>query len=237
MTENKTFTIKVYRYDPGEGENPRYDTYSVAGSSASRVLDILRTVYHESAGDLAFQYACRIGRCGTCSVRVNGRPVLACQERATDHMTVEPLSPFPVIRDLVVMREVAEKTLARLQLTPARDHPHPGSREVIDPKTAREVGVMGACISCMACVSACPAVEERRFYGPAFLLQLRRLAQHPADHHNRVEQAVEAGLFECFGCDACTQVCPADLSPAEAIRAFRRDAVIGRRHENKGALA
>jgi len=152
-------------------------------------------------------------------------------------MTIEPLSPFPVIRDLVVMRDNAEKAFARLQLTPDRDHPHPGSREAIDPKTARDVGVMGSCISCMACVSACPAVEERRFYGPVFLLQLRRLAQHPTDRRNRVDQAVESGLFECFGCDACTQVCPADLSPADAIRGFRRDALIGRQHRNNRALA
>jgi Fe-S oxidoreductase len=30
-------------------------------------------------------------------------------------------------------------------------------------------------------------------------------------------------MAECFGCDICTQLCPADLSPADAIRGFRRD--------------
>ena len=36
--------------------------------------------------------------------RVNGVPVLACQEIAKPQMRIEPLSPFPVLRDLVIDR-------------------------------------------------------------------------------------------------------------------------------------
>jgi len=34
-------------------------------------------------------------------------------------------------------------------------------------------------------------------------------------------------MLECFGCDLCTQLCPADLSPAQAIREFRREIILG----------
>ena len=70
-------------------------------------------------------------------------------------------------------------------------------------------------------------MDERSFDGPAFMLQLRRLAEYPADQGARLEQALEGGLTECFGCDQCTQICPADLSPADAIRDFRREAIFG----------
>lgn len=229
MNDSGAIKARVYRFDPQDGKGPRYEEYLVPATPVTRVLDVLRSIYENQAGDLGFQYACRIGRCGTCTVRVNGRPVLACQERATKNMTIEPLSPFPLLRDLVVDRGVAEEQIAALELTPQRDKPHPGSREPIEPAVAHAVGVMGSCISCMACVSACPAVDERRFDGPAFILQLRKMADHPADHGARLEQAKNAGLFECFGCDACTQVCPADLSPADAIREFRREAIFGPR--------
>ena len=101
------------------------------------------------------------------------------------------------------------------------------STDAIDPELGRATSILGTCIGCMICVSACPAVEDRPFDGPAFMLQLRRLADLPADHGPRLDQAVEHGMLECFGCDACTQLCPADLSPADAIREFRSEAMRG----------
>jgi succinate dehydrogenase/fumarate reductase-like Fe-S protein len=50
-----------------------------------------------------------------------------------------------------------------------------------------------------------------------------------------LEQAIDHGMLECFGCDACTQLCPADLSPADAIRSFRREALLGRGRKPGGA--
>ena len=79
----------------------------------------------------------------------------------------------------------------------------------------------------MVCVSACPAVEERPFDGPAFMLKLRHMAAHPADAGDRLNQALDAGMLECFNCDVCTQLCPADLSPAQAVRDFRKQMIFG----------
>jgi succinate dehydrogenase/fumarate reductase-like Fe-S protein len=81
----------------------------------------------------------------------------------------------------------------------------------------------------MVCVSAGPAVAERAFDGPAFMLKLRHMDQHPDNGKPRLAQALDLGMLECFGCDVCTQVCPADLSPAQAIRDFRRDLIFGKR--------
>jgi succinate dehydrogenase/fumarate reductase iron-sulfur protein len=192
-----------------------------------RILDTIRTIYEEHDDHLAFQYACRIGRCGTCAVRVNGRPVLACQERAQAEMTIEPIAAFPVIRDLVVDRSDYERRYGALQLVPDRAVPHSGEPEPIDPLIQRDVGLMGSCIACMICVSGCPAVHDRRFDGPMMMLHLRRLREHPADTAPRLQQALAGGLLECYGCDACTQLCPVELSPADAIRAFRRELLLG----------
>src|SRR6185436_15662746 len=100
--ETMTVRARVYRSDPSTGGPARYDTFDVSGPVGMRILDAIRSIYDQQDDNLAFQYACRIGRCGTCAVRVNGRPVLACQERARSEMTIEPLAGFPVIRDLVV---------------------------------------------------------------------------------------------------------------------------------------
>ncbi len=225
--ETTTVRARVYRCDPSTGDAARYDVFDVSGPVGMRILDAIRSIYEKHDENLAFQYACRIGRCGTCAVRVNGRPVLACQERVKREMTIEPLAAFPVIRDLVVDRTEVERRYAALQLVPARAVPHPGEPEHIEPSIQREVGLMGSCIACMICVSGCPAVQDRPFDGPMMMLQLRRLREHPADGAPRLQQALAGGLLECYGCDACAQLCPVELSPVNAIRAFRKEALFG----------
>jgi len=225
--QNVTVTAEIRRYDPGQDAAPRYERFQVTGPENMRVLDVVRSIYESQAPDLAYQFACRIGRCGTCAMRVNGRPVLACQERCKPEMRIEPLTPFPVLRDLVVDRSEIEGRLEQLALAPVRDAAHPGAPEPIGAELAAKLCRMDSCLLCMVCVSACPAVDQRAFDGPAFMLKLRHLAEHPADRGNRLGQALEHGMLECFNCDVCTQVCPADLSPAQAIRDFRKDLFLG----------
>jgi len=222
-----TVTAEIRRYDPTQDAEPRYDRFEVTGIENMRVLDVIRSIYENQAGDLAFQFACRIGRCGTCAVRVNDTPVLACQERCKTEMRIEPLTPFPVLRDLVVDRTEVEERYAGLGLVPTRAAPAAAGPAAIDPDLAEHLCHLDSCLACMVCVSACPAVRERPFDGPAFMLKLRHMAEHPADGGDRLGQALEAGMLECFGCDACTQLCPADLDPAQAIRAFRREMIFG----------
>jgi fumarate reductase (CoM/CoB) subunit B len=235
-TESITVTAEIQRFDPLQDSEPRYDTFQVTGMANMRVLDVIRSIYDNQAPDLAYQFACRIGRCGTCAVRVNGVSVLACQERCKPNMRIEPLKPFPVLRDLVVDRTEIESRLEAMSLAPLRTAEHPGMPEPIAPKRAEELCHMDSCLLCMVCVSACPAVEERPFDGPAFMLKLRHMAKHPADTRNRLQQAVDGGMLECFNCDVCTQVCPADLSPAQAIREFRRELVFGGKRPVEGRL-
>lgn len=229
MSASLAVTADIRRFDPSQDLEPRYERFEVAGMESMRVLDVIRLVYENQGGDLAFQFACRIGRCGTCAVRVNGVPVLACQERCKPFMRIEPLTPFPVLRDLVVDRTEIEAGYVALQLAPVRTEAHPRQPEPIDPPVAERMCHLDSCVACMICVSACPAVERRPFDGPAFMLKLRQMAEHPADHADRNSQALNGGMLECFGCDVCTQLCPADLSPAQAIRAFRRELLFGGR--------
>jgi len=232
MTSDIKLRAKIRRYDPAVDKAPRYETYEVEGKDNWRVLDVIRSIYENQAGDLAYQFACRAGRCGTCAMKVNGVPVLACQEQCKSEMQIEPLTPFPVLRDLVIDRTEVEARFEQNALAPQRNTEHSGQPEPIEPDLAETLCRMDSCLACMVCVAGCPAVEGRAFDGPAFMLKLRYMAKHPADTRNRLEQAIDGGMLECYGCDRCTQLCPADLSPAQAIREFRREMILGgNKHE------
>lgn len=227
MTAPIAMQVDILRFSPTEESAPHYQHFDVDGTDNMRVLDVIRSIYENQAGDLAYQFACRIGRCGTCAVRVNGVPVLACQERCKPKMRIEPLTPFPVLRDLVIDRSEIESRYIALDLVPSSAR-LPGDVIPMRAADAEELCHLDSCLACMVCVSGCPAVEERAFDGPAFMLKLRHMDEHPADTGDRLQQALDGGMLECFGCDACTQLCPADLSPAQAIRDFRKDMILGK---------
>ncbi len=72
MPEQKTVVAEIRRYDPSQGDTaPRYQRFEVTGVETMRVLDVIRSIYENQAGGLAYQFACRVGRCGTCAVKVD----------------------------------------------------------------------------------------------------------------------------------------------------------------------
>ena len=80
--------------------------YTVEVNEGEVVLDVLHRLQATQAGDLAIRWNCKAGKCGSCSMEINGRPRLACMTRMStftedEVLTITPLRTFPVIRDLV----------------------------------------------------------------------------------------------------------------------------------------
>jgi len=81
----------------------RCDTFQVPFDPGLTLMDVLRHIYVSLDPTLAFRHACDCSYCGVCAVRLNGRPVLACETMMTKHMRVEPLSE-PAVRDLIAQQ-------------------------------------------------------------------------------------------------------------------------------------
>src|ERR1039458_8559213 len=113
MPSRDSISVKIYRYDPATEKAPRYETFEVPLEKEMRVLDVLDHVAENC--DLGYRWFCGVKRCGMCGVTVNGKPVLACWEKATPSMVIEPLPNMPVIRDLVVDRSSLERTTLELE--------------------------------------------------------------------------------------------------------------------------
>ncbi len=110
MTESRERTamgtkvkLKVWRGDAGQGDLVDYE---VEANEGEVVLDVLHRLQATQAGDLAVRWNCKAGKCGSCSMEINGQPRLACMTRMSlfdpaEPITVTPMRTFPVIRDLV----------------------------------------------------------------------------------------------------------------------------------------
>ena len=206
-------SVQVYRFDPATDASGRLVQYAVEVNEGARVLHVLHAVHDSVDQTLSYRYCCGSGQCGSCAVRVNGEPVLACMEEARDGMVIEPLK-LAVKKDLVV--DLMQNLHAIAFLVPRAELVMPVKEEIDAIKPLR------SCIECLCCVSVCPAMDVTKFLGPTAMRQEMRLALDPRDAKDRVPEAIEQGLFTCTTCQACWKACPKEIEiPSKAIEKLR----------------
>jgi succinate dehydrogenase/fumarate reductase iron-sulfur protein len=201
------------------------------------ILDALDWVQSHEAYDLAFRYSCRVGMCGTCAVVMNGHEGWACrtliEDLKSNVITVEPLRHLPIVKDLVVdMGPFFEKFESVMEyFVPAENNgggdfarisPQSRERLMIDPHIE--------CISCGGCYSSCTMVYwDRDYLGPAALNRAATLVMDSRDGAGEKRLDLidsEHGCWRCHSQFNCTEVCPMELRPTEAIGYLKRRLVI-----------
>ena len=90
----------------GSAEKGEFKTYSIKLEQGMVVLDAIHRIQVEHSNDLAVRWNCKAGKCGSCSMEINGRPKLSCMTRMNEFaedeiITIQPLKTFPIIKDLV----------------------------------------------------------------------------------------------------------------------------------------
>ena len=207
--------FRLWRGPDGTGELKDYDVEVQEGEV---VLDVIHRIQAEQATDLAVRWNCKAGKCGSCSVEVNGRPRLMCMTRMNtfeeaDTITVTPLRAFPVIRDLVTD---VSFNYAKAREVPAFKPPEglkPGEYRMAQEDVARSQEFR-KCIECFLCQNTCHAVRDHEenktnFAGPRVLMRVAELDMHPLDTVDRRKMAQdELGLGYCNITKCCTEVCP-----------------------------
>jgi len=243
------FTLKIRRYTPESGEAAYWQHFKVDLDGKRSVLDGILQAKDREDGSIGIRCSCRAAICGSCGVRINGRPALACHthldEAAKTAMgagwnppdegqqkeaviTVEPMGNFPVLKDLIVdMDAVHWKKIQRVTpwLIPEGDPPE---REYIVPAESMiDVTQSMACIQCGACVSDCLSMEvDPLFIGPAALAKAYRFVGDPRDgkRHQRLTDLSEDrhGIYDCTHCFNCIEACPKGVAPMSQIMRLRR---------------
>ncbi|MBX5475957.1 MAG: succinate dehydrogenase/fumarate reductase iron-sulfur subunit [Clostridia bacterium] len=239
-------TVRVLRglARPSAARGGRYESYTLPADADWSLLDVLEALQAGPAPDLMYRHSCHHASCGTCALRVDGRDRLAClttvgqiaagklrersghgkdyrlPEGARATVTLEPLRNFPVMGDLAV--DFGEFY---------------GKLDAVDADLVAGHGEDDThfehCITCGACMSACPIVaSDLQYLGPAPLaLALRGLKDptKPGDDDRRLAAADQPhGVWRCHHVFECTAACPAGVDPGQALMELRAHLV--RRH-------
>ena len=99
----RKLNLRIWRGDSTSGA---LQDVQVDANEGEVVLDVIHRVQATQMGDLAVRWNCKAGKCGSCSMEINGKPRLACMTQVAAYpegetITVTPLRAFPVIKDLV----------------------------------------------------------------------------------------------------------------------------------------
>ena len=127
-------TVRISRFDPAHDQNPHIEKYTVDVNEGARILNVLQAVQVQDP-TLSFRSSCRAGQCGSCAVRVNGEPALACMTEATDEMLIEPLD-LSVIKDLTVELVQGINKIPRIH--PCDCHDIPDQAQIAKLKPLRD---------------------------------------------------------------------------------------------------
>ncbi|HET7569852.1 MAG TPA: succinate dehydrogenase iron-sulfur subunit [Gammaproteobacteria bacterium] len=231
--------IKVYRYDPDSGGNPRLDTFHVdLDRCGPMLLDALIKIKNEVDSTLTFRRSCREGVCGSCAMNIDGTNWLACTrplDETADPVTVYPLNNMPVIKDLVPDQTHVFAQYHSVKPWIQTKEPAPPDRERLQSPEEREaLNGYYECILCFCCTSGCPSHwwNGERFLGPAALLQAYRWLADSRDE--ATEERLDAlqdpfKLYRCHTILNCTRTCPKGLQPGKAIAEIKR-MIVAREH-------
>ena len=73
-----TRKFKIYR---GDNENGALVDFEIEVTEGMVVLDVIHKIQADHANDLAVRWNCKAGKCGSCSMEINGLPKLSCMTR------------------------------------------------------------------------------------------------------------------------------------------------------------
>jgi succinate dehydrogenase / fumarate reductase iron-sulfur subunit len=227
-----TRAFKVYRYDPEDGRNPRWDTYEVdLDACGPMVLDALLYIKNSIDPTLAFRRSCREGVCGSCAMNIGGRNTLACThghaETPGKAVQIAPLPSQPVVKDLIPDLTLFYAQYASIEPWLHTVTPEPRTEWKQSPEDRSKLDGLYECILCACCSTSCPSYwwNGDKYLGPATLLHAYRWLIDSRDEAtgDRLDDLEDPfKLYRCHTIMNCAQVCPKGLNPAKAIAEIKK---------------
>jgi succinate dehydrogenase / fumarate reductase iron-sulfur subunit len=234
---SRSIRFRVWRQDSPSAP-PYWEHFEVPYRPGSNVLACLMewaknpvTSDGREASPIVYDAACLEEVCGSCAMLVNGVSRQGCTalvDQLEQPIVLEPMSKFPVVRDLAVDRSRMFEALKQIKGWIPIDGTHdlgPGPRMA---EAEREWAyTLSKCMTCGNCLEVCPQINDRSdFIGAAAISQVRLFNAHPTgamNAHERLEAIMGAGgVNDCGNAQNCVAACPKSIPLTTSIAAMYR---------------
>ena len=247
------------RRQQGPGQEPYWELHRIDYEPEMNVISVLqriaaqaKTVDGKKVSPVAWDCGCLEEVCGSCTMLINGRVRQSCSALVDrllgenpDEVVLEPMSKFPVVRDLMVDRQRLFSALDRVKAWVPVDSYYdmgPGERQL--QKQQERNYPLSQCMSCGCCLEACPqyqkieltqeadetdeAFEARKraaydqgFVGPHAISQVMLFNNHPTGKALAAERldalTSPGGIQACGNAQNCVAVCPKEIPLTQSI--------------------
>lgn len=239
MSHKINLTLKVWRQKDSKSKG-KFETYQAkdmdTDMSFLELLDVVnQDLTKKRVEPIAFDHDCREGICGMCGAMVNGQAhgpltgTTLCQLhlrhfKNNSTIVVEPWrsKAFPVIKDLIVDRSSFDRVNIAGGFISVKTGSAPDANALPISKDTAEASMdAAACISCGACVAACPNASAMLFVG-AKVSHLALLPQGQVERERRVTKMVAQmdteGFGNCSNVYECEAACPKEIKITNIAR-------------------
>jgi succinate dehydrogenase / fumarate reductase iron-sulfur subunit len=229
---DKTVLLKIKRQASPAAES-RWEEFELAWHPGMNVISSLMEIARnpvtrdgKPTSPITYDANCLEEICGSCAMLINGRARMACSaliDNLEQPVRLEPMSKFPVVRDLAVDRSVLFENLKAVKAWIPIDGTYDlGSGPRISPADQEVAYPLSNCISCCCCMEACPQFNEHTgFVGAAAISQVRLFNAHPTGSELKRERLAalmgDGGIQECGYAQNCVEVCPKEIPLTQSI--------------------
>lgn len=234
-------TLRILRCD-GPGKPSRWETFTLPFVKGMNVISALQEIRRNPVTadgarttPVAWDCSCLEEVCGACTMRINGKVRQSCSALVDQvaekgkPIVLQPMSKFPVLRDLVVDRSRMFEDLKKVQAWIEVDGTHdlgPGPRQ--SQEAQQELYPLSRCMACGCCLEACPQYgPQSEFIGAAALNQVRLHNEHPSgalQKSERLDAIMQpGGVADCGKAQNCVEVCPVHIPLVDSIQRVARD--------------
>ncbi|MBI3834270.1 MAG: succinate dehydrogenase iron-sulfur subunit [Planctomycetes bacterium] len=197
------------------------------------------TTDHHETTPIAYDSCCLEEVCGACTMVINDRVRQGCSalvenllKDSPEGITLQPMTKFPVVRDLLVNRKPMFESLKKIKAWVHVDGYYDlGGGPRISQKEQEKAYPLSCCMTCGCCVEACPQFNDHSaFIGPAAISQAVLFNAHPTAKVDRDDRLAvlsgAGGITDCGNSQNCVKVCPKGIPLTDSIAQTGRDTTI-----------
>ena len=242
--QRDTFQLRIKRQD-GPNQASYWHTFDVPRRPNMNIISALQhvaanpvTTDGQQTRPVVWDAGCLEEVCGACTMVINGHVRQSCSALIDDLLedgdpiTLEPMSKFPVVKDLFVDRQRLFDALEKIQAwVPVDSTQDLGSGPRETPEQQEMRYALSRCMSCGCCLEACPQyTPDNDFVGPHAFAQALLFNLHQTGEELK-EERLEAlmgpgGISDCGNAQNCVKVCPKEVPLTEAIAHIGRQTTV-----------
>jgi len=223
----ETLKVIIKTFEDGQDVVREFEYTGELNIPVTALLDEINYRYDTK---IHYSSSCLQELCGSCAMLINGWPKLACKTFLNElvmtkhfhRITIEPLTKFPVIKDLIIDRSILYENMKKA-------HQWLDDDAKINPDNIQFEYEVSQCLMCGCCLESCPNYNvEEDFMGVILPVSSSKITAQETneDMLKKHKQIYKKHFYNnCVKSLVCEDVCPMNIPTQRAISKMNKKSI------------